>query len=75
LNLEKAGKLQTDNRGRLEVNHMFQTSVPHIYAIGDCIPGPMLAHKVGAVPILLFLTMIDSLCQKDPVEVYDGGLL
>lgn len=53
MNLEKAGKLQTDNRGRLEVNHMFQTSVPHIYAIGDCIPGPMLAHKVGAAAILL----------------------
>ena len=54
---------------------MFQTSVPHIYAIGDCIPGPMLAHKVGAVSILLFLTVTISLCQKDPVEMYNGGLL
>ena len=49
LNLEKIGSEvpKTDNRGRLEVNNKFQTSVPHIYAIGDCIPGPMLAHKVS----------------------------
>ena len=47
LNLDKIGsEIKTDNRGRVEVNAKFQTSVPHIYAIGDCIPGPMLAHKV-----------------------------
>jgi dihydrolipoamide dehydrogenase len=27
------------------VNSHFQTSVPSVYAIGDCIDGPMLAHK------------------------------
>ncbi len=27
------------------MNEAFQTSVPTVYAIGDCIPGPMLAHK------------------------------
>ncbi len=33
-------------RGRIEVNpHNFQTSIPNIYAIGDVIDGPMLAHK------------------------------
>jgi len=37
--------LQLDNRGRLPVNSRFQTAVPSIYAIGDCIQGPMLAHK------------------------------
>merc|ERR1711862_913744 len=31
--------------GRIEVNNHFQTAVPSIYAIGDCIDGPMLAHK------------------------------
>lgn len=47
LNLEKLGEApKQDSRGRLEVNAQFQTSVPHVYAIGDCIPGPMLAHKV-----------------------------
>jgi dihydrolipoyl dehydrogenase len=32
-------------RGFIEVDGAFQTSVPGIYAIGDCVPGPMLAHK------------------------------
>jgi dihydrolipoamide dehydrogenase len=35
----------TDERGRVRVNHAWQTSVPNVYAIGDVISGPMLAHK------------------------------
>ena len=44
LNLEKAG-VQTDKRGRIEVGKHFVTTAPNVYAIGDCIAGPMLAHK------------------------------
>jgi dihydrolipoamide dehydrogenase len=44
LGLEKAG-LQVNNRGQIETDHDFRTSVPGIWAIGDVIPGPMLAHK------------------------------
>ncbi len=44
LGLEAAG-ITLDGRGRIPVNDRFQTSVPNIYAIGDVIPGPMLAHK------------------------------
>ncbi len=44
LNLENAG-LKIDERGRIAVNDHLQTSVPHIYAIGDIVRGPMLAHK------------------------------
>lgn len=44
LNLEAAG-LETDNRGRVEVNAHLQTKVANIYAIGDVIKGAMLAHK------------------------------
>ena len=36
-----------DERGRIKVDEMFCTSVPGIYAIGDVIAGPMLAHKAG----------------------------
>lgn len=36
---------KTNDRGLIEVNNRFQTYEPHIYAIGDCIQGPMLAHK------------------------------
>src|SRR3546814_14509821 len=34
-----------NNRGFIQVDENFQTSVEGLYAIGDCIPGPMLAHK------------------------------
>ncbi|XP_054163599.1 dihydrolipoyl dehydrogenase, mitochondrial-like [Oppia nitens] len=34
-----------DERNRIKVNSRFQTNIPNIYAIGDCVPGPMLAHK------------------------------
>src|SRR5262249_42484952 len=37
--------VKTDNRGRVVVDDHFQTNVPGIYAIGDVIAGPMLAHK------------------------------
>lgn len=44
LSLDKIG-IALDDRGRVPVNGHFQTSLPHIYAIGDIIAGPMLAHK------------------------------
>ncbi|HNM99335.1 MAG TPA: dihydrolipoyl dehydrogenase [Turneriella sp.] len=45
LGLDKVGVKLTE-RGRIDVNfHNWQTSVPGVYAIGDCINGPMLAHK------------------------------
>jgi dihydrolipoamide dehydrogenase len=44
LGLESVG-VKLDNRGRITVDKHLQTNVPGIYAIGDCIEGPMLAHK------------------------------
>ena len=44
LNLEAAG-LQVNAKGQVDADHSFRTSVPGIWAIGDVIPGPMLAHK------------------------------
>lgn len=37
--------VQIGERGKIPVNKHFQTNVPNIYAIGDVIDGPMLAHK------------------------------
>jgi dihydrolipoamide dehydrogenase len=56
LGLENIG-VQTNKRGQIEVDAHFRTSVPSVYAIGDVIPGPMLAHKaeedgVAAVEIM-----------------------
>jgi len=44
LGLEEMG-IERDDRGRIPVNSRFQTVIPSVYAIGDCIHGPMLAHK------------------------------
>ncbi|SVD22076.1 uncharacterized protein METZ01_LOCUS374930, partial [marine metagenome] len=44
LNLEAIG-VSLDNKKRIKVNNNFQTNVDSVYAIGDVIKGPMLAHK------------------------------
>jgi dihydrolipoamide dehydrogenase len=44
LALDKAG-LTVNARGQVEIDHDFRTTVPGIWAIGDVVPGPMLAHK------------------------------
>jgi dihydrolipoamide dehydrogenase len=44
LGLDEIG-VQKDNRGRVLTDNHFATNVPGIYAIGDVIAGPMLAHK------------------------------
>ena len=44
LNLEKIG-IKCDEKGRINVNKNFQTNISNIYAVGDVICGPMLAHK------------------------------
>jgi len=56
LGLEDIG-VKRDDRGFIEVDATFQTNVPSLYAIGDVIPGPMLAHKaeeegIAAVEIM-----------------------
>jgi dihydrolipoamide dehydrogenase len=44
LNLAAIG-LETNGRGQIETDHDFHTKVDGVWAIGDVIPGPMLAHK------------------------------
>ncbi len=44
LNLEAIG-LELNKRGQIETDHSFRTKVDGVWAIGDCIPGLMLAHK------------------------------
>jgi len=44
LDAEKAG-VNVGERGVIEVDKQMRTNVPHIFAIGDIVPGPMLAHK------------------------------
>ncbi len=47
LGLDEVGVKCDAKSGRVEVDEHFQTSVPGVYAIGDLITGPMLAHKAS----------------------------
>jgi dihydrolipoamide dehydrogenase len=37
--------LNVSKRGEIRVDDRMRTNLPNVYAIGDCVPGPMLAHK------------------------------
>lgn len=52
LGLDKVG-VALDERGRIKTDHGFRTNVPGIYAIGDVIAGPMLAHKAEDEGVIL----------------------
>ncbi len=66
LGLDKAG-VALDERGRIVVNEKLQTAQPHIYAIGDVIKGPMLAHKAEEEGMFV----AESLAGQKPHINYD----
>lgn len=82
LGLESAG-VTLSPKGQIPISDRFQTSVPHIYAIGDVVDGPMLAHKAseegvavaeliaGQNPKLAYIT-IPSVVYTEP-EVASVG--
>jgi len=65
LGLEKVG-VQTDPQGRVKIDGSFRTSVPSIYAIGDLVDGPMLAHKASEEGI----AAVDLICGDTVVLPY-----
>ena len=52
LGLEEVG-VETDERGRIKTGEVFDTNIDGIYAIGDVIAGPMLAHKAEEEGVVL----------------------
>ncbi|PQV64081.1 dihydrolipoamide dehydrogenase [Abditibacterium utsteinense] len=62
LNLEAAG-LKTDEKGRIPVDSHFKTGVAGIYAIGDVIAGPMLAHKAEEEGVACVEGIISGYCH------------
>lgn len=66
LGLDKVG-VKLDNRGRVEVDKHLQTNVPGIYAIGDVIVGPMLAHKAEEEGIFV----VEVIAGQKPHVNYD----
>ncbi|CAG7716756.1 unnamed protein product [Allacma fusca] len=82
LGLEDVG-IEKDQRGRIPVNSRFQTTVPNIFAIGDCIHGPMLAHKaedegiicvegITGMPVHIDYNCIPSVIYTHPEVAWVG---
>ena len=60
IGLEQAGVI-TD-KGRIVVDEYYRTNIPGIYAIGDCVPGPALAHVASAEGIIC----VEKIAGKNP---------
>ncbi len=81
--LEKAGVKLTDKGGFIAIDDKCRTSVPHIYAIGDCSGQPMLAHRarrqgivaaevIAGKPAAFDNRTIPAVVYSDPEIAYCG---
>jgi len=68
LGLEALG-VARDKRGFVAVNERFETSVAGVFAIGDCVPGPMLAHKAHEDGVACVEQMVDQHGHVDYLRV------
>ena len=68
LGLDALG-VERDERGFVRVNERFETSVAGIFAIGDCVPGPMLAHKAEDEGVICVEQMAGQSGHLDPARV------
>jgi dihydrolipoamide dehydrogenase len=68
LGLTEAGVIHDAKTGRVEVDDRYQTNVPNVYAIGDLIQGPMLAHKAMEEGVVL----AELLAGKPALVNYDA---
>ncbi len=82
INAEAAG-VQVDDRGFIPTDAKMRTNVPHIYAIGDVVGNPMLAHKathegkvaaevISGLPSLFDPMTIPSVAYTDPEVAWMG---
>lgn len=81
--LEAIG-LQMDERGYIQIDHQCKTNIPNVYAIGDIVPGPALAHKasyegkvaaevIAGLPSAIDYKVIPAIVFSDP-EIASVGL-
>jgi len=64
IGLETVG-IETDPRGFIPVDPHFRTAAEGVWAIGDCIPGPMLAHKAEEDGVAAVDGMTGGWCHVD----------
>ncbi|MBI5441784.1 MAG: dihydrolipoyl dehydrogenase, partial [Deltaproteobacteria bacterium] len=67
LGLENVG-VELDPAGRVRVDEAYRTSVPSILAVGDLVPGPMLAHKASAEGV----AAVERLAGREAEVNYDA---
>jgi len=65
----EALRVARDASGFVAVNARFETSVPGVFAIGDCVPGPMLAHKASEEGVACVEQMAGQAGSVDPLRV------
>ncbi|HAW52673.1 MAG TPA: dihydrolipoyl dehydrogenase [Flavobacteriales bacterium] len=68
IGLEEMGVI-TD-KGKIIVNEFFQTNIPGIFSIGDCIPGPALAHVASAEGIIC----VEKIAGQNPEPLDYGNI-
>ena len=66
LGLEEAG-IKLDDKGRVIIDEDYQSSIQGIYAVGDLVPGPMLAHKASEEGVVC----AERMAGQRPVVEYD----
>lgn len=68
IGLEDVG-IATD-KGKIVVNDYYETNVPGVYAIGDCVPGPALAHVASAEGIIA----VEKIAGENPAPLDYGNI-
>jgi dihydrolipoamide dehydrogenase len=67
LGLEDVGAQIESRTGQVVVDEHYRTNIPHIYAVGDMIAGPMLAHKAAAEGI----AAVECMANREGEVNYD----
>jgi len=68
LGLEAAG-IESDERGFVAIDRQCRTSAGHVFAVGDCTPGPMLAHRARHQGIVAAEALAGRPTEFDPATV------
>src|SRR5215469_8622618 len=69
--LEDGVGVKLDERGFIQVDHECRTGVPNVWAIGDCVRGPMLAHK-GSEEGVMVADLIPAIIYTWPEIAWVG---
>ena len=73
LALDRVG-IHPNSRGQIEVNESYQTSVPHIYAVGDIIGYPSLASAAYMQGRFAATHFIEGVCNAPPLREFPTGI-